>query len=164
MNTVKIDPDKLDEFLTGEGLTTQELSSELGFEKDYIKSVLNGEPMALPVWKLFQVLYALDDNELSPDPDNSQRLSLSLNVMSDRVRIGLLENGVETDYAFSKIRGEREVDLIQAISYATHILYKNAEQRDLGGGSKRMMCPFRPMFSLNPVTGNCPAAAFGDCL
>lgn len=136
-HNVLIDPGKMRYFLDTECLTSEQLSEELGFSGNYINEVIENRAMALPVWKCLKALYNLDDDTLTPDPvipNGDDNWGLTLKVMSDRVRIGLTDNGHEIDYAFSKIRGEREVDLFQAISYAAHILYKNAEQRDLRGG------------------------------
>lgn len=138
-DTIQIDPGKMRYFLETKRMTSKQLSEELGFTGDYISTVMDLTYMSVPIWKCLKALYNLDDDTFTPDPvipnsGDNDNWGLTLKVMSDRVRIGLTDNGREIDYAFSKIRGEREVDLFQAISYAAHILYKNAEQRDLRGG------------------------------
>lgn len=42
-----------------------------------------------------------------------------------------ISRGREICKAYSKVKGTRELDLMQAISYAAHMMYKFAEQKEL---------------------------------
>lgn len=42
-------------------------------------------------------------------------------------------NGVKQVEGFSRIKENKELALVQAISYAAHMCYKIVEQRKLGG-------------------------------
>lgn len=57
--------------------------------------------------------------------------TLSLQVKPDRVRVGVNFNGAEIYNGYSRVNGDTELDLMQAISYAAHMIYKFAEQRVL---------------------------------
>lgn len=61
---------------------------------------------------------------------------ISLLTKPDRVKVTLYfsSNGadIEVAHAWSKVKGDREVDLVQAISYAAHMCYKIVEQNELG--------------------------------
>ena len=57
--------------------------------------------------------------------------SLSLQVHPDKVFLALYFNEQEMYHAYSKIKGTEEHDLVQAISYAAHMLYKMSEQEYL---------------------------------
>lgn len=43
-----------------------------------------------------------------------------------------MKYGIKIDGAYARINGDTETKLIQAISYAAHMCYKQAEQRELG--------------------------------
>lgn len=51
----------------------------------------------------------------------------------DRVRVGISHNGEELYSAWSRVNGDTETNLMQAISYAAHMCYKKAEQKELEG-------------------------------
>lgn len=65
--------------------------------------------------------------------DHSAPYSVDLTVKPDRVRVAVRHNGSEIYNAWSRIKSNSEVDLIQAISYAVHMCYKMAEQKSLSG-------------------------------
>lgn len=80
-----------------------------------------------------------------PSVKHEYSLSLKISQSDDRtrassyddtVRIGLVEDGREILYAFSYLRGNSFMDLMQAISYAAHQLYKIAQQRCMDGGDR----------------------------
>ena len=58
---------------------------------------------------------------------------LTLQVFPEKVVTIFTFNGEEVSRAYSKVRGKKELDLLQAISYSTHMLYKFAEQKELSG-------------------------------
>ena len=58
---------------------------------------------------------------------------LTLSVHPDRLRLGVSFGEEEMVYAWAKIFGDTELDLIKSISYAAHMCYKFAEQKTLKG-------------------------------
>lgn len=56
-----------------------------------------------------------------------------IKVTPDEVCMMVYFNGVKTVEGWSKVKGDKELDLMQAISYAAHMCYKIVEQRKLGG-------------------------------
>lgn len=57
--------------------------------------------------------------------------TLGLDVSPERVILRLYFQGTEICKAASKVKGTRELDLMQAISYAAHMMYKFTEQKEL---------------------------------
>lgn len=55
--------------------------------------------------------------------------SVKLDVYLKKVRFAVLFNGEEIIHAWSSIRGARELDLMQSISYAAHMCYKQKEMK-----------------------------------
>lgn len=56
-----------------------------------------------------------------------------IKVQPDRLCMMVYFNGVLVEEGWSRVKGNKELDLMQAISYAAHMVYKNSEQRKLGG-------------------------------
>lgn len=56
-----------------------------------------------------------------------------IKVAPDRVCMTVYFNGVKVVEGWSRVRGNKELDLMQAISYAAHMCYKQTEQKKLGG-------------------------------
>lgn len=56
-----------------------------------------------------------------------------IKVAPDRLCMMVYFNGVLVEEGWSRVKGNKELGLMQAISYAAHMVYKNAEQRKLGG-------------------------------
>lgn len=56
-----------------------------------------------------------------------------IKVAPDRVCMTVYFNGVQVVEGWSRVKGNKELDLMQAISYAAHMCYKNTEQKKLGG-------------------------------
>lgn len=57
--------------------------------------------------------------------------TLGLDVSPKRVVLHMYFHGTEICNAAAKVKGTRELDLIQAISYAAHMMYKFTEQKEL---------------------------------
>ena len=55
--------------------------------------------------------------------------SVKLDVSPKKVRFAVLFNGEEIIHAWSSVRGARELDLMQSISYAAHMCYKQKEMK-----------------------------------
>lgn len=57
--------------------------------------------------------------------------TLGLDVSPERVILRMYFHGTEICKAAAKVKGTRELDLMQAISYAAHMMYKFTEQKEL---------------------------------
>lgn len=56
-----------------------------------------------------------------------------IKVQPDKVCMMVYFNGMEVVQGWSKVKGDKELDLMQSISYAAHMCYKIVEQKKLGG-------------------------------
>ena len=141
---VKIDPQKMRNVLRDKGLSQVEVSEANGKSKNYISvCICNGE-ISTTALELIRIKYGISIKEISPEkkkepekkPESETSptgFSLSILVKPDRVRVGISHNGEELYSAWSLVKGETETKLMQAISYAAHMLYKKAEQKELEG-------------------------------
>lgn len=71
--------------------------------------------------------------DVQPTKANSQAglYTLGLDVSPEKVVLHMYFQGTEICKAYSKVKVTRELDLMQAISYAAHMMYKFAEQKEL---------------------------------
>lgn len=138
---VKLDPHKMRNILKAKGLSQVEVSEAIGKSKNYISvCIFNGE-ISMTALQLIGIKYGITEKDIAPeqkkeperkDEASTVGFSMSLLVKPDRVRVGISHNGDEIYNAWSRINGDTETKLIQAISYAAHMCYKKAEQKELG--------------------------------
>lgn len=140
---VKIDPVELKAWVKETGKTQNEISISLGRARNCLANAIYYGEMNLTVFELLTLKYGVDPKRLmkKPEPPKAQPkpvtksdaigYATSINVYPDKIRFAIAFNGVEIFHAYSKVKGNKEVDLIQAISYAAHMCYKLAEQNIL---------------------------------
>ena len=68
-----------------------------------------------------------------PAPSAEVGWQKRIEVKPDRLCMKIYFNGVQQVEGFSRIKENKELALVQAISYAAHMCYKIVEQRKLGG-------------------------------
>lgn len=71
--------------------------------------------------------------EYIPAPSAELGWQTRIEVKPDRLCMKIYFNGVQQVEGFSRIKENKELALVQAISYAAHMCYKIVEQRKLGG-------------------------------
>lgn len=132
---VKIDPQKMRNFLRDNRLTQTEVSQAIGKSRNYLSVCLVNREISATALQLIGVKYGIREQDVAPESppggDAPTGFSLSLLVKPDRVRVGVMHNGDEIYAAFARVNGNTELKLIQAISYAAHMCYKKAEQKEL---------------------------------
>lgn len=134
---VKIDPDAFKAWLQDNGHRMNQLSMDLGKSASYLSGAICRGEIASQTLQLLALKYGLDPKDVMERPHKAQEptgFSLDLMVKPDRVRVAVMHNGNELYSAFAKINGETETKLMQAISYAAHLCYKLAEQKELRKG------------------------------
>ena len=67
----------------------------------------------------------------SDEPEPTSGYTLDLDVADDRVSLTVLHDGKPVVYGKSYIKEQTETGIMQAISYAAHMCYKFAEQREM---------------------------------
>lgn len=130
-DTVKIDPQKFRDWCARNGKSFKQVSIEMGRYDSFISKVVTSGEFPARQFELFRTLYGIEAEAFAPEEAHAENgsYSLSLEVKPDRVRVGINFKGVEIFNAYAGIKGESEVNLIQAISYAAHMCYKMAEQK-----------------------------------
>lgn len=121
------------------------MSREMSGHESSISNALSRGWMSSTLFNLVTLKYNGDPQRLTKKPELSKMqvepivkldaigYATSINVYPNKVRFAIIFNGAEIFHAYSKVKGHKEVDLIQAISYAAHMCYKQAEQKELEG-------------------------------
>ena len=141
-HSVNIDVPAMKKFFKANNVVLADLSKAMGFSHAWANSFLKAGRMTQPSYKLLcSTLSVPEGTFIKEEPEviiaaipveeQANGYSLSLDVSPDKVRMGIMFNGCELDSAFARIRGDNELALMEAISYAALRLYRNAEQRDI---------------------------------
>lgn len=111
MKRIKVDIPAIKEYLRENGMTHDLLIQVLGVEDGAFQKKKKAAPQEVN--------------------SGGELYTLGLDVSPERVILRLYFQGTEICKAASKVKGTRELDLIQAISYAAHMMYKFTEQEVL---------------------------------
>lgn len=144
MAYITIDSDSLRSWMSANNLSGNKLSAEIGHSHNYISNILMAGRMHDSAYNLFLRLFDLPQGSFVPKPKPKEKpkekpvaepksgYRLELETQTDKVRLTLWFRAAGTDievaHAYSRIKGETELDLAQAISYAAHLIYKFVEQ------------------------------------
>lgn len=146
-NITQIDVEALNEWLNNQPKNRAEIAEKLGRSRSYFYDVCRRGNIQTPVYKLMLNAFDLPEGSFIPKPKvttpppAAQKLrdgaipgyAMGLQVFPDRVRVSVSYEGNEVAWAWAKVKDQQEVSLYQAISYASHMVYKIIEQRNLGG-------------------------------
>lgn len=142
MKSIKIDVNELRKWVKETGLTQAEISRSLGGSISIIGNAIQRGHISEPFFQLLILKYGINPErlkfkELVPKTVSAVQpgkgYATSVVVYPDKVRFAVAFDGDEIYHTYSRIKGKKEVDLIQAISYAAHMCYKQAEQKELEG-------------------------------
>lgn len=142
MKSIKIDVNELRKWVKETGLTQAEISRSLGGSISIIGNAIQRGHISEPFFQLLILKYGINPERLKfkePAPkavstvQPEKGYATSVVVYPDKVRFAVAFDGDEIYHTYSRIKGKKEVDLIQAISYAAHMCYKQAEQKELEG-------------------------------
>lgn len=143
-NMVEIDISATREAVYDSGKTLALLSEEIGRCPSYLSFAVNSGRIPEYAFRRLCVLLGVSEGDLlkkqavtPPQKAETEAVSgcetigysVKLNVYPKKVRFAVLFNGEEIIHAWSSIRGARELDLMQSISYAAHMCYKQKEMK-----------------------------------
>ena len=135
MKRIKVDIQAIKEYLRENGMTQVDVCRRIGRSPTFLCSC-TGDLAEYTYDLLIQVLGVEDgafQKKAAPQEVNrgGELYTLGLDVSPERVILRLYFQGTEICKAASKVKGTRELDLMQAISYAAHMMYKFTEQKEL---------------------------------
>lgn len=132
----------LERILKEKNLQNAEVGVQIGHSDRYISQVLASGKMAGSAMKLFCLLYGVPESELLPSTDNelseSEKATTYIATFSVRGGGKKLTMNLRDGYGnplyttHSLIKDNNHTELMQAISYAAHMAYKLAEQKEMG--------------------------------
>lgn len=145
MEKVKINCEALKTWVKAQDMTASEMSYKLGKSKNYFSNLICGYTTEMPkaLYDLFLHTFNLPENSFKliemVKPDTDTRTPkvvpngywLNLKYSKTAVKVQLLFGEEVIMGGISKIKGDTLLDFAQAISYASHMVYKFLEQKQL---------------------------------
>ena len=143
-NMVEIDTSATIEAVHDSGKTWALLSEEIGRCPSYLRTAVKRGRIPEYAFRRLCVLLGVSEGTLlkkqgvTPHQKAEAEAvsgcetigySVKLAVYRKKVRFAILFNGEEIIHAWSSIRGARELDIMQSISYAAHMCYKQKEMK-----------------------------------
>lgn len=120
------------------GMSSREVSRRMGRCTNYVTATLKKGTIPPAALSVFCDLVGVSVDDLTkapPSPPVSrpacQPYGITLDVRKEKLRMALTFGDRELYAAWSRIKGYTELDLLQAVSYAAHLMYKLAEQQTL---------------------------------
>ena len=134
--TVKIDPNAIKDICLQNGKTLGDVSAQLGRSRPYLYTCCKNGSMSASSAKLFCMQFNVPLSKISPKEAVTQeqaagQFHAEIQVQEDTLQMTLFCGSDMIQTAFSKLKGKSSLDLMQAISYAAHMMYKMEEQKAL---------------------------------
>lgn len=142
INSVDIDKESLVGLLKEKGVSLAQASMKIGYSSTYLTKAVSTGKIREAAVQLLEMTYGISRKDFQrkdppvslarSDPSRSGiGYTVDLKIMPDKLCFTVKFNGEEVIHSWCKIRGKRELDLFQAISYAAHMCYKFIEQKKL---------------------------------
>lgn len=139
-NMMNIDPERLRNFAAKNG-GLKHISLQLGYSRSYLSNVADYGRMRLSVARQLSAMYGVpEDFFRAREPEKPKAAApqagqtgyaLRLQATDKQVFLLLEHDGEKVGSAYSNRKGNSELALVQAISYAAHMIYKFCEQKTL---------------------------------
>ena len=147
---MNIDPERLRNFAAKNG-GLKHISLQLGYSRSYLSNVADYGRMRLSVARQLSAMYGVpEDFFRAREPEKPKAAApqagqtvkkgtytgptgyaLRLQATDKQVFLLLEHDGEKVGSAYSKRKDNSELALVQAISYAAHMIYKFCEQKTL---------------------------------
>lgn len=139
-NMMNVDTDRLRSFAAENG-DLKHISLRLGYSRNYLSNVAACGRMRTAVAKQMSAMYGVpEDFFRAREPEKPKAAApqagqtgyaLRLQATDKQVFLLLEHDGEKVGSAYSKRKDNSELALVQAISYAAHMIYKFCEQKTL---------------------------------
>ena len=137
---MNIDPERLRNFAAKNG-GLKHISLQLGYSRSYLSNVADYGRMRLSVGRQLSAMYGVpEDFFWAREPEKPKAAApqagqtgyaLRLQATDKQVFLLLEHDGEKVGSAYSKRKDNSELALVQAISYAAHMIYKFCELKTL---------------------------------
>lgn len=139
-NMMNIDPERLRNFAAKNG-GLKHISLQLGYSRSYLSNVADYGRMRQSTANQLSAMYGVpEDFFLAREPEKPKAAApqagqtgyaLRLQATDKQVFLLLEHDGEKVGSAYSRRKDNSELALVQAISYAAHMIYKFCEQKTL---------------------------------
>lgn len=136
---VEIDEKKVRKIMKDKGLKIKPTSVFMGRSETYLSNVLSRGVMPVNAFKMFCNILGVHPFDIIPsklEPAEqaetaAKKYHMEMDASPSKLHMELFFGSDSVCSAYSKIKGDSLLDLMQAISYAAHLMYKFAEQEEL---------------------------------
>lgn len=124
------------------GLSMKEISHRIGRGDSYLSACVRRGGIAASTLPLLakeldvpqkDLILHQEEKKTCCAKDAVNQYAAQIEVSKTKLHMTLLFGGKELYSTYSRIKGDSELDLMQGISYAAHLMYKLAEQEELKG-------------------------------
>lgn len=134
---INIDRDAIKKYCKETGITLQQFSQKIGRSNFFMYNLSKTGQIREEVYNLILKVFDLprgtfekSDNLMNADVKVSG-YELSVDVRLGKLCTKMSYQGNVMYEAWAYIKGNTETDLMQAVSYAAHLMYKKAEETDI---------------------------------
>ena len=116
------------------GTTLGGMSREMGYNSNFLSISCGRDTINPAAAKLLETMFGIDVTPYigAPAPKDEWRVDWDIGPLKLRVFAKILHNDEMVYYGYSRIKEPvTNMSILQAISYATHVVYKKAEQAAL---------------------------------
>lgn len=136
MAQININSEAMKQWLQENNITAREVSERIGRSSGYMSKCIKEGHILDCAYRLLTDTYMLPYNmfiqpDEAPVPKAADNYAVSMAMAPGRIRFSITSDGNEIYYANAFIKGDTELDVMQAISYAAHLCYKFAQRDNL---------------------------------
>lgn len=125
----KIDAEKVREFAKKNSITLKDMSYAIGRSESYLSYAMSsGNGIPTTTFELLCRVYDVPAQTFLPD-QTQKGYTAELSITGNKALFVVKNDGEKVVSATSWVKGETELDIMQAISYAAHMCYKFAQQK-----------------------------------
>lgn len=116
------------------GTTVSDMSEEMGYNRNFLSISAGRDAINAAAAKMLESMFGigLEEYTAPAKPKDEWRVDWDIEPLKLKVCARILHNGEPVYYGYSRVKEPvTNMNIMQAISYATHICYKKAEQAAL---------------------------------
>ena len=134
--SVEIDSRAILDLIHHSGKSLSDVSREIGYSESYMSLALKNGTISETGAKLLAALYHVPLTQIMKKPHHSQEGASTLfhakiEINQNVPHMDLFCGDERICQSHSRLRGKSRLDLMQAFSYAAHMMYKHEEQLQL---------------------------------
>lgn len=134
MQGIKLNTEGLKYYLAKKGINAVQLSKGMGRSDNFVSNCIYSGAISQASYRhLCLILGVPEDTFVLKEEPAKEEYSINMTLGDGKVGLQLLLGDKKISSAWALCRGESDKDLLQAVSYAAHMMYKLKQQEELNG-------------------------------